>query len=104
MEIKECLTTVKQVFFHYQKGSLVDHRASKPYTLVGSPALRLVLDPLAVKLRDNGLCMLMLLQLAKNLGFYVSTLNCMQVFAIRTQSLIFVLIQHVHDMFVYLLF
>ena len=48
--------------------------------------------------------MLMLLQVAKNLGFYVSTLNCMQVFAISTQSLIFVLIQHVHDMLVYLLF
>ena len=47
-EIKECLTTVKQVFFHYQVGSLVDHRASKPYTLEGPPALQLVLDPLAV--------------------------------------------------------
>ena len=52
-EIKECLTTVKQVFFHYQVGSLADLRASKPYTLVGPPALRLVLDPLAVKLLDN---------------------------------------------------
>ena len=38
-EIKECLSTVKQVFFHYQEGSLVDHRAYKPYTLVGHPAL-----------------------------------------------------------------
>ena len=38
-EIKECLTTVKQVFFHYQVGSLVDHQAYKPYTLVGPPIL-----------------------------------------------------------------
>ena len=38
---KECLATVKQVFFHYQEGSLVDHQAYKPYTLVGPPALRL---------------------------------------------------------------
>ena len=49
------LTTVKQVFFHYQVGRLVDHRASKLYTLVGPPALRLVLDPLAVKLLNNRL-------------------------------------------------
>ena len=28
------------MFFHYQEGSLVDHQAYKPYTLVGSPALR----------------------------------------------------------------
>ena len=54
-EIKECLTTVKQVFFYHQVGSLVDHRASKPYTLVGPPALRLVLDPLAVLLLDKQL-------------------------------------------------
>ena len=49
----------KQVFFHYQDGSLVDHRAYKPYTLVGPPALRLVLDPLTVIFLDNrlGLCM-----------------------------------------------
>ena len=46
-----CLTTVKQVFFHYQKGSLVDHQAYKPYTLV-------VLDPLDVIFLDNGLYML----------------------------------------------
>ena len=46
------LTTVKQVFFHYQVGSLVDHRASKPYTLAGPPALRLV-----VLLLDNQLYM-----------------------------------------------
>ena len=38
-EIKECLNTAKQVFFHYQVGSLVDNRAYKPYTLVGPPAL-----------------------------------------------------------------
>ena len=30
---------VKQVFFHYQEGSLADHCAYKPYTLVGPPAL-----------------------------------------------------------------
>ena len=29
-EIKECLTTVKQVFLLCQEGSLVDHRAYKP--------------------------------------------------------------------------
>ena len=51
--MKECLTTVKQVFLHYQEGSLVDHQAYKPYTLVGPPALRLVLDPLAVIFLDN---------------------------------------------------
>ena len=58
-EIKECLTTVKQVFFHYKGGSLVDHRASKPNTLVGPPALRLALDPLAVKLLNNRPCILL---------------------------------------------
>ena len=46
--MKECFTTVKQVFFVYTtEGSLVDTRAYKPYTLAGPPALRLVLDPLA---------------------------------------------------------
>ena len=55
---KECLTTFKKVFFHYQEGSLVDHRAYKPYTLVGPPALQLVLDPLAVIFLDNRLYML----------------------------------------------
>ena len=39
-------------------GSLVDYRASKPYTLAGPPALQLVLDPLAVLLLDNQLCIL----------------------------------------------
>ena len=48
---------VKQVFFHYQEGSLVDHRAYKPYTLVEPPALQLVLDPLAVIFLDNRLYM-----------------------------------------------
>ena len=48
---------VKQVFFHYQEGSLVDHRAYKLYTLVGPPALRLVPDPLAVIFLDNHLYM-----------------------------------------------
>ena len=43
------------MFSHYQVGSLVNHKASKPYTLVGPPALQLVLDPLAVKLLDNRL-------------------------------------------------
>ena len=43
------------VFFLYQKGSFVDHQAYKPYTLVGPPALRLVLDPLAVIFLDNRL-------------------------------------------------
>ena len=52
---KECLTTVKQVFFHYQEGSLVDHRAYKPYTLVEPPALQLILDLLAVKFLDSRL-------------------------------------------------
>ena len=37
--IKECLTTVKQVFFLCLEGSLVDHRAYKPFTLVGPMAL-----------------------------------------------------------------
>ena len=43
------------MLFHYQVGSLVDRRASKPYTLAGPPALRLVLDPLAVLLLNNRL-------------------------------------------------
>ena len=51
------LTTVQQVFFHYQEGSLGNHQAYKPYTLVGPPALRLVLDPLAVIFLDNRLYM-----------------------------------------------
>ena len=55
--IKECLNTVKQVFFHYQDGSLVDHRAYKPYTIVGPPALGLVLDPLTVIFLNNRLYM-----------------------------------------------
>ena len=49
--------TVKQVFFHCQEGSLVDHRAYKPYTLLGHPALRLVLDPQAIIFLDNCLFM-----------------------------------------------
>ena len=53
-EIKECLPTV----YHYQEGSFVDHQTYKPYTLVGPPALRLVLDPLAVIFLDNRLYML----------------------------------------------
>ena len=32
-DIKECLTTVKQAFFCYPEGSLVDHQAYKPSTL-----------------------------------------------------------------------
>ena len=44
----KAIATVKQVFFHYQVGSSVDHRAYKPYTPVGPPALQLILDPLAV--------------------------------------------------------
>ena len=35
----------------------MDHRAYKPYTLVGPPALRLVLDPLAVIFLNNRLNM-----------------------------------------------
>ena len=54
-EIQECLTAVKQVFFLCQEGSLVDHRAYKPYTFVGPPALWLVLDLLAVIFLDNRL-------------------------------------------------
>ena len=45
------------MFFQYQEGSLVDHQAYKPYILVGPPALRLVLDPLAVIFLNNGLYM-----------------------------------------------
>ena len=41
------------MLFYYQVGSLVDHSAYKPYTLVGPPASLLVLDPLAVLLLDN---------------------------------------------------
>ena len=41
------------MFFHYQEGSLVDHRVYMPYTLVGPPALWLVLAPLAVIFLDN---------------------------------------------------
>ena len=37
---------------------LVDHWAYKPYTLVGPPALQLVLDPLAVIFLDNRLYIL----------------------------------------------
>ena len=60
MKLFVVLTTVKQVLFHYQVGSLVDHRAYKPYTLVGPPATRLVLvilgiDLLAVLLLNNRL-------------------------------------------------
>ena len=51
--IKECLTTVKQVYFLCQEGSLVDHQAYKPFTLVGPMALRLVIDPLDDILLDN---------------------------------------------------
>ena len=36
-------------------GSLEDHRAYKPYSLVGPPALPLVLDPLAVIFLNNHL-------------------------------------------------
>ena len=43
------------MFFHFQVGSLVDHRAYKPYTLVEPPALQMVLDPLAVLHFNNGL-------------------------------------------------
>ena len=43
--LEEEISTVKQVFFHYQECSLADHRAYKPHTLVGPPALQLVLDP-----------------------------------------------------------
>ena len=43
------------MFFHYQEGSLVDHQAYKPYTLVGPPALQMVLDPIAVIFLDNRL-------------------------------------------------
>ena len=47
---------IKRVFYYCQtsvlsyttEGSLVDTRAYKPYTLVGPPVRRLVLDPLAV--------------------------------------------------------
>ena len=56
-ESQECLTTVQQVFLHYQVGSLLNYRASKPYALVGHIASRLVLDPLAILLLDNRLCM-----------------------------------------------
>ena len=38
INIKECLTTVKQVFFSLPtKGSLVDIQAYQPYTLLGHP-------------------------------------------------------------------
>ena len=53
MWLEEEISIVKQVFFHYQEGSIVDHLAYKPYTLVGPPALGLVLDPLAVIFLDN---------------------------------------------------
>ena len=43
------------MFFHYQEGSLVDHRAYEPYTLVGPPALLLVQDPLDIIFLDNRL-------------------------------------------------
>ena len=46
-EIKECFTTVKQVFFSCtMEGYLVDTQAYQPFTLVGPPVLRPVLDPL----------------------------------------------------------
>ena len=41
----------------YQEGSLVDHRAYKTYTLVGTLALQLVLDPLAAIFLNNRLYM-----------------------------------------------
>ena len=43
--VRKTNRAVKQVFLHYQE----------PYTLVGPPALRLVLDPLAVIFLDNRL-------------------------------------------------
>ena len=55
MWLEEEISIVKQVFFHYQEGSIVDHLAYKPYTLKGPPALGLVLDPLAVIFLDNRL-------------------------------------------------
>ena len=63
------------MFFHCQVGSLVDHRASKPYTLVGPPSLQLVLDPLAVKLLNNGLCIttvVNLLQSRARCNFFIT--------------------------------
>ena len=41
------------MFFHCQEGSLVYHRAYKPYNLVGPPALQLILNPLAVTFLNN---------------------------------------------------
>ena len=39
--LKECFTTVKQVFFSYTtEWYLVDTPAYKPFTLVGPPVLR----------------------------------------------------------------
>ena len=49
------ITTVKQVFYHYQEGSKVDQRAYKPYTLGGPPALLPLLDPLDVIFLNNSL-------------------------------------------------
>ena len=57
MWLEEEISTVKRVFFLCQEGSLVDHWAYKPYTLVGPPALWLVLDPLAVLFLDKCLYM-----------------------------------------------
>ena len=48
------------MLFHDQEGSLVDHRAYKLYTLVGPPALQLVLDPLDVIFLNNCLYILMI--------------------------------------------
>ena len=46
--IKECFTTIKQVFFSYTTdGFLVDTKAYQPYTLVGPPVWRPLLAPLA---------------------------------------------------------
>ena len=49
----------------------MDHRAYKPYTLVGPPALRLVLDPLAVIFLDNCLYMIVLLIFKYSMEIYI---------------------------------
>ena len=78
----------KQVFFHYQDGSLVDHRAYKPYTLVGPPALRLVLDPLTVIFLDNRLYMS--LDSHMKLGYFLYTVcftfNTLEKISLSTEA------------------
>ena len=79
--IKECFTEVKQVFLLYLWDSLVTLELISLIPLVGPPFM----DPLAVKILDNRLCMLALWSpyTTKQLGEVLTniriTLNCLKI-------------------------